>query len=388
VIGAILGGSRAVCPLTAFAGTNPVVARETARDTIVPIDLSFIDQKRGWLLLQRCGNEQSEQDCHSEVRATTDGGRTWIRSGVLPVPRGYWLSDQHPDGENRTVTGVAGIRFTDARHGWAFGPSFYATRDGGATWSSQQVDGEVVEFEPVGDSLWAILRSCPQYAGRHYPRFDGGDPDHLPECRFSFVRSEDGGKTWTSQPNVRGGIVRADRLNGWMYMLSGDHEVLVATKDEGKHWRAGPDPCAGASPALVSAADSKHLWALCCPECDDGGELLFRRSSDGGATWSGAAVAYFAKFCCVTLTATSTKSAWRSGPGGLMGTRDGGCTWTEASIPEDPIFEFDPSSSHFGRIVFLNRLFGWATYGGYDEKAAVLRTADGGRTWQLIRLQP
>jgi photosystem II stability/assembly factor-like uncharacterized protein len=56
----------------------------------------------------------------------------------------------------------------------------------------------------------------------------------------------------------------------------------------------------------------------------------------------------------------------------LYGTRDGGRTWIEHCLAE---------RTYANSVVFVDRNLGWAAI-GQDTKASVMRTTDGGRTWQ------
>ena len=83
--------------------------------------MTWDSRSTGWIIGPagtpgQCANKNP--DICTSVARTDDGGQTWHG---LPAP------EHQPDG-------VTGLRFLNARYGWAFGPELWATDDGGEHW--------------------------------------------------------------------------------------------------------------------------------------------------------------------------------------------------------------------------------------------------------------
>lgn len=149
-------------------------------------DISFLDEQHGFLLATS-GPAFGHQN--KNVYATEDGGTHWRKMNVPTLSTGlsYYTT---------------GISFRTATNGWITGtyhgapdvPVFY-TRDGGQTWSLQElpipadyIGGYGNTFPPVftgKDKLRGIL---PVHLVRHDPA-----PDHYADVNFE---TDDGGLTW------------------------------------------------------------------------------------------------------------------------------------------------------------------------------------------------
>jgi photosystem II stability/assembly factor-like uncharacterized protein len=189
---------------------------------------SFADDRHGWVVGK------------GVTIRTADGGQTW-------------QSLASPSGSLRSA------HFIDARRGWAVGydGTILATRDGGASWSSQS-HGEPVNLFSVyfvnAQRGWAV----------------GGSG--------AILATEDGGANW----NVQRGDFSSDLLSvqfvdaqhGWVV---GDLHRILATTDGGQTWQSLTSP--SGSLRSVHFIDASRGWAV-----GDGGTIL--ATSDGGASWS------------------------------------------------------------------------------------------------------
>src|SRR6266700_554140 len=117
-----------------------------------PTSVTFIGTQTGAVIGQAgrpgsCGPPVAA-DCTS-LAGTSDYGQTWY--GVsAPITGG-------PAGS----AGVSGLRFLDARTGWAFGPELWVTHDGGARWAQESTYGlRVTSLETAGDRAFAVFASC------------------------------------------------------------------------------------------------------------------------------------------------------------------------------------------------------------------------------------
>ncbi|MFN8358946.1 MAG: hypothetical protein U0264_03440 [Candidatus Kapaibacterium sp.] len=124
------------------------------------------------------------------LHETTDGGRTWSRSSVIPRTR------ITPYGDSSAMHSC--MRFTDANHGWLLGVSslnttdnrwrdiVIATTDGGATWITQldTVFTDALATSPFGiDDLYPLNNDTVYACG------DG-----------KVIVSTNGGQSWHGQP--------------------------------------------------------------------------------------------------------------------------------------------------------------------------------------------
>src|SRR6266571_154907 len=119
-------------------------------------------------------------DCTS-LAGTSDYGQTWY--GVsAPVTGG-------PAGS----AGVSGLRFLDARTGWAFGPELWVTHDGGARWAQESTYGlRVTSLETAGDRAFAVFASCA-----------GNSADFAAQCAsFRIFSSHATSDSWQPVPGA------------------------------------------------------------------------------------------------------------------------------------------------------------------------------------------
>jgi photosystem II stability/assembly factor-like uncharacterized protein len=230
---------------------------------------------------------------------------------------------------------------------WAAGRNgtFAVTRDGGFTWVSDTVPGAAELFFI---DVHAVDEDTAYLLGTH---FEGG--------LARVYKTTDGGASWTIQysderPGVFfDGMAFWDSENGIAFSDPIDGRLLIVTTfDGGATWmeakaEAVPPALAGeagfaASGTAIAVQGSRHVWIG-----TGGGEVArVYRSIDGGRNWT---------------------------------------------VAETPL-SAGPTSGIFG-IAFRDTLDGIAVGGDYqrpqESAMNVLRTSDGGRTWELVgRSQP
>lgn len=206
---------------------------------------------------------------------TTDGGKNWSDAGQIPSYAFF-----HFVNENEAFSGS------------------WTTLDGGKTWQELSVPkGQVgdVYFHDRSNG-WAVT----QTAGK----------------KFSFLRTQDGGKTWTSvytkawEEQLNGAVIRsAGKNDAWIELIGGSGMTqtsysLFHTADGGKSWQpvvanstagAGPAPGfkmddksvpsnEGSSPGTLYVVDTKTAFlGGQCQACDNPNTLGY--TTDGGKTW-------------------------------------------------------------------------------------------------------
>jgi photosystem II stability/assembly factor-like uncharacterized protein len=190
-----------------------------------------------------------------------------------------------------------------------------------------------------------------------------------------IFHTRDGGATWQQQKSgvktllVDGVFV--DRTTGWAVGIAG---VIIHTRDGGATWQQQKT---GTSRHLfsISFIDDRRGWTV-------GERNTILKTIDGGTTWQQAVPEEDRILNHVAFI--DADHGWVVGEQGCMyRTQDGGLTWREV-IPAyferesfEDLFE-NPRPALFS-IYFSDRENGWAC--GMD--GLILRTADGGLTWQV-----
>jgi photosystem II stability/assembly factor-like uncharacterized protein len=176
--------------------------------------VQFIDDQHGWLVY------------NGEILTTSDGGASW--QGPL----------------NPGSRQVGAIDFLDLLHGWAVGQGgILQTVDGGASWSvvSDQAFS-TVDFVDA-ETGWAIR--------------SGGS---------QFVRTDDGGRTWTSEGHEADSVCASDGEHAWSAGLGGDGGVVVSRWDaSAATWIQSPIPVPASEPwtaTIRCSADGQQAFVL------------------------------------------------------------------------------------------------------------------------------
>jgi len=332
------------------------------------------------------------------VLVTTDGGVTW-REATPP--------ETLPDGATARAYGA----FLDTQTAWVIfsigkdqqdpqiapEASVWHTADGGQTWTR----GAPLLHEAYGDYLWAefaalnaeevwlLVRGVYSAAGRHF--------------RAQLFHTSDGGVTWTPLAGEADlnwdftGMVFSDGANGWLtWQTTGAYASsppeYAVTNDGGDSWETfelPPPPdtrdffdqyeyCEPYQPNLLST-DSIRMLVGCFDYFDPPQQFVsyLYASDDGGFTWetillpdpvlaSQYTLIYFG------LPASSRHGALLLGRE-IYSSTDDGRTW-----------EHVKTVNWDGQFSFVDSLRGWAIASS-SEGVALVSTADGGRTWALIK---
>ncbi|MCX5899464.1 MAG: YCF48-related protein [Proteobacteria bacterium] len=192
-----------------------------------------------------------------------------------------------------------------------------------------------------------------------------------------IYRSADSGETWTEQKSgvdtLLCDIKFLDDTYGWAAGIKG---VMLHTTDGGATWKR-QDPGTKRHLLAIWFADKDRGWAV-------GEYSTILHTKDGGNTWTRQneeSDKIFNKVCFV-----DRENGWIIGEAGIMlRTANGGATW-EPVVPE--FFkregleeEYDnPRPTLFG-LYFADKQHGWIC--GMDS--TIMRTTDGGSTWELLK---
>lgn len=279
----------------------------------------FIDDKTGWI----GGGE-------GVILKTIDGGAHWAPQGVS------------------SSFAVTDIHFADRNLGWAVGDGILKTTDGGATWR------KVYSGADGPSSICFVSRNVGWAAGGRI-----------------MLKTVDGGETWSELdgvPKPRTGtsnyidandVSFADENNGWL--INNSHRIYKTT-DGGKTWSLVPRN-AKRHCKRVQFLDARTGWVLA------GTSVL--RTTDGGATWT----EYDLGQSDPPLSAYNFR--FRDAQNGVVGcidgrilrTQDGGRTWSPVAVPVPALAP---------AICMVDDTNGWIV--GRD--GTILHTSDGAATWQ------
>ncbi len=332
------------------------------------VSLSMINENAGWGL----GD--------SAVLRTTDGGAVW--SDVTPH-----------DGSVRPRFPLAGAHFFDVSHAWVASTDdapgemiLWRTADGGLTWQrgTLPVEGMGVDLSFIDERRgWALV---------HQGAAAGSEA-------VTVLGTGDGGDTWrvlaaTDPQNPaqgslpfggsKSGITRLDEEIGWIagFAPVDGRVYLYVTHDGGCTWQeqalALPEGYEQAQastqpPAFFSATDGvlvANLW-------HKSRELIFFVTRDGGATWSAGTPVSAPDDGRMLYDFASADHGWvvvpdDRGATALLRTQDGGRTW-ESLTP-------NLSLAGASAIEFADERTGWALCFG-EQGPYQLRTRNAGEYW-------
>jgi len=174
---------------------------------------------------------------------------------------------------------------------------------------------------------------------------------------------------------------------GWV--VSAAAPQALHTVDSGATWQLLTLPKSDIANALgfldVAFADSQNGWIVGCPTMrsvqtsPNNFTLDFSwgravHSADGGKTWDNVPIATGAhnpSACFVAAQFIGANGWIMDASGTVMGTTDGGKTWSVLSY----------SDIRPARMQFVDSLHGWMTGTDLQQNQVVARTVDGGKTW-------
>jgi photosystem II stability/assembly factor-like uncharacterized protein len=303
--------------------------------------LAFFSARDGYAV---CGDEPGPGSQTKHLRRTRDGGRTWTSAGVAPPQYGY----------------VADLRFRNARDGLLATErgGIYATSDGGAHWSRGLTYADELEVSsislPPGRHAFAVIRGLglfgsPTATGTGSRVFPHSDPP--PAGPFAFASERDGI------------AVDYDETSS-----DGAPTPVEATSDGGRTWTSrGTLTGISDVPQLVRTG-ARTVWAVATAAVASNDRV--ERSDDDGATWR--TVFASAAHAQTSIAFASSRVGFVSTGTELLRTTDGGSRWTRVG----------PAGIRLDGGRFASAREGWAE----DERSRFVRTTDGGRTWRAVAL--
>jgi photosystem II stability/assembly factor-like uncharacterized protein len=342
----------ATTPAPKPTATKPAIPPATgpAPAHFSPIDFSFVGAHVGWALGQVC----TDSSCTARMARTTDSGHSWHAS---PAPNGLHTNEDEGDA-------VREVRFGNQDHGWLFGPSLYATHNGGTTWKKLDMDGDVLALEEWQHTTWVLVSSCEA----------GG-------CRVSLWVAPMGSDAFTLRALVPAGnaldkrfqLVRAGTVSGWVSAWGDGESLILRTRNDGRTWTQITDPCKSQMVfgKRLTRIDAQNLWIACGFDSAAGsqGKTVYH-SNDGGTHWGSKNDAPM-RGQFADLVALGTQTALLStSHSGLLRTTDGGISWREVAP--------DCCDAGFGKIETIDYTNAWAIGFGAN---AIFFTSDRGAHW-------
>jgi len=308
----------------------------------------------------------------------------------------------------RTLNPFTAIDFVSTDTGWAVHlEANVMTRDGGATWQTFSLPGDLRYDPQAVDFLNARVGYI---VGIDYGSSAGSVG--------VVLKTTNGGKSWTVKKrfdvDLLAGVSFVNTQKGWVV---GRYGCIYRTTNGGNTWKEQVAPVKGnATLYAVRFQDASHGWAV-------GGAGTIMRTTNGGKRWTKKTITTADLY---SVDSTSSKRAWTAGSatdsssGVVLATTNGGKTWKAqaaaggAALPPLGGIDFwnkdkGISGGAFGSIFFttdrgatwqpasatgagglgvmgvklVNAMVGSAVCSNYT----ILRTDDGGATWKTV-LQP
>jgi len=336
--------------------------------------VTFLNEETGWA------------GCSSIILKTTDSGQTWqevfktedvfdspgLRSmifkdsynGIVVGNDGRILRTTDGGGSWEYRTGgyfknfLYAVEFIDDNRGWAGGfDTFVRTMDGGKTWTDYMLDSHMIitDIDFINDSNGWFVGHGSNY-------FEG-----------VIYRTSDGGDTWIDitpgQIAYLNAVQFLDENTGYAV---GEEGTVLKTTDAGETWtvKLRTDWKIPPLDLEFTLSDLFFLNSDTGWICGDGGYIA--KTTDGGNSWQETIIVsgtlYFTEIQFIDeLTGWISSGVSKH----FFKTTDGGKNWNEIYLPLGHGLE---------SFFFLNKNDGWG--GGYNE-GCIYNTSDGGETWEI-----
>ncbi|MEW6476402.1 MAG: hypothetical protein AB1679_29420 [Actinomycetota bacterium] len=319
------------------------------------VDAWAVGDKEVWALFaEPCPRTGADTARCGVVSRTTDGGDSWTRLARLDV-------GTSPGG---TTDYVSGVHFADARHGWVYDRSLFATFNGGRRWQRVDLGNPVAAVASSGASAYALVGACGVGAG------NCTQPMRLAEGTVSTGRWRYVGLGF-ELPHTDVGNLVVSRSGVYAVIVRGLDQTFLA-RTSGGRWERRQLPCPRALVATIQAQDG--LVAACRPPAPSA-PVELQTSSDGGRTW---AVVWQHTFPSQVSSLAVTGQATIIGleNGDVMRSADNGMTFTTTvSAGVAPAIRF--VDAEHGTVL-----------GGSPSERRLYRTSDGGVTWRSVAPPP
>jgi len=249
-----------------------------------------------------------------------------------------WLSI-----DTLTDADLYSIYFIDDYNGWICGSSgnVFRTQNGGETWLSESslTNSFLAVIDFIGpDTGWII-------GGQTLHTTDGGESWELQQVTglaACFLSASVGYTTYS------GGRLYKTNDGGdeWIEISRGFHNTIedICFLNPFQGW------------VFENASENNYVY----------------RTDDGGLNWNRIDTTdYFFDAICFI----DENQGWAAGFNEILHTSNGGFDWElQLYLPGDPYYQ---------DIIFVDQYHGWALY----QSDTIIKTSDGGTTWQKIKLE-
>jgi len=285
------------------------------------------------------------------IMRTVDAGQHFTTVGAPSV-----YVAQSPVRPAATTSEIAEIRFGDTNNGWAYGNSFFATADGGTSWSAVTgVPGNVVDLAAASGNVWAVSNTANTSSYSLYHATYGSH----------------GTGTWTKVPLGTSIIgqpgLAVVKQNAFLLAQvgSGQGEIFVVAGD-GKSLVSHPAPCAS-SGNTVSAAGDGAVWIRCSSDIT----ISVFVSSDQATHWQK-----------VTAASAAASVGGVDATDAVIESADGLHVISTAGDSMPVLPPTGATQALPGFIGFTTTTTGFIVSDGTG--AQLWRTTDGGQTWSVV----
>ncbi len=281
------------------------------------------------------------------ISKTIDNGTSWTSILSAPV-KSLAISPQFNVDQTLFGSGDTGSNVV------------YRSTNGGVTWLSSTIG--------VSTTTIGSVSLSPAFASDHIAYAIGND---------GLYRSTDGGVNWSVVPDFdQQSITSLIYAPDWPthpYLLITTAQAVYRSIDGGVTWSSIPElSYVPIGPLVFSPGWPAQPYMLI------GSSQGVYRSTDGGATW--ARMHGLTALSASSLVMSADDAVWLTGTSnGLYATTDHADTWVPYGSPRRYIYQVAVSPAYAAD----HTAFVEGSYGGMG--ANLLRTTDGGATWQSVR---
>ena len=302
-------------------------------------DIYFIDADHGWAVGWVGDSSQI-----SIMGYTNDGGITWI--GIY--------------GSHGVLMSIFIKDYNDPFNGWAVGSGgqiFHITSDGGVYSLNTICEGET--WGDYYDIFFADENHGCAVGGNYYP------------SRSKILLTDNGGSTWNEIETGVHPLRKVFFVNsqeGWIIGIPGGYpvfsHVILHTTDGGQSWETqytGEDYLRD-----LWFTDPQKGWVI--------GSSIVLQTIDGGLNWINRSDLADKPLSAVCFT--DQDHGWIAGNEVIFHTNDGGQIWEEQWT----------GLGNWSDICFVDNDHGWVLGGDSTGRTIVMRTMNGGNSWEEFSL--